>query len=67
MSTVRDVLRKKGHEGHHIGPGTSVLEALKLMAQHDIGALVVRDADGLVGIVTELDYARKIALRSSTE
>ncbi len=66
MSKVRDVLRKKGHEVHHIGPSASVLEALKLMAKHDIGAVVVLDGSGLAGIVTERDYARKVVLKGRT-
>ncbi len=66
MPTVRDVLTKKGHDVHHIRPDASVLDALRIMADHDIGALVVLDAGNLVGIISERDYARKVALKGRT-
>ena len=66
MPTVRHVLKEKGHDVHHIRPDASVLDALKIMAEHDIGALVVLDDGRLVGIVTERDYARKIVLKGRT-
>ena len=43
-------------------PDDTVLSALGLMAKHDIGAVLVLDGDDLVGILTERDYARKVAL-----
>lgn len=46
-----------------LGPDDSVFDALSLMAQHDIGALVVLEDGKLVGIFSERDYARKVALR----
>jgi CBS domain-containing protein len=66
MPTVRHVLNDKGHSVHHIRPDASVRDALALMAEHDIGALVVLDGDNLVGIITERDYARKIVLKGRT-
>jgi len=62
MSTVRDILAKKGTTVHHIAPTASVLDALKVMASRNVGALVVLDGDHLAGIITERDYARKIML-----
>ncbi|MDP2604369.1 MAG: CBS domain-containing protein [Deltaproteobacteria bacterium] len=62
MKKVRDILDVKGLSVWSIGPDASVFAALKLMAEKDVGALVVLDGDNLVGIISERDYARKIAL-----
>ena len=51
MATVRDVLNRKGHDVYHVDPDASVLAALEIMAEHDIGALVVLDNGDLVGII----------------
>jgi CBS domain-containing protein len=69
MSTVRDILATKGHDVWVVSPTNTVLEALAAMAQHEIGAVLVMDADKLVGILTERDYARKVVLagRSSKD
>lgn len=66
MATVRHVLTEKGRQVHQIHPDAPVIEALRIMAEHDIGALVVCDGDHLAGIVTERDYARKIILKGRT-
>lgn len=66
MPTVRHVLTHKGHEVHHIHPDATVLDALKLMAKQQIGAVVVLKDDHLIGIITERDYARKIVLEGRT-
>ena len=66
MTTVRDILKVKGAQVHHINPEASVLDALKVMAEHNIGALVVLDNGQLIGIVSERDYARKIVLKGRT-
>ena len=69
MSTIREVLERKGGTVLTIQPGASVLEAIGVMSQANIGALVI-EADGKpLGIFTERDYLRKIALegRSSGE
>ena len=66
MPTVRHVLDGKGRDVHHIHPDASVLDAIKIMAEQHIGALVVLEAGNLVGIVTERDYARKIVLKGRT-
>ncbi len=62
MKKVRDILEHKGRNVWSIGPDASVFDALKLMAEKDIGALVVLDGGNLVGIISERDYARKIVL-----
>lgn len=66
MATVRDVLHRKGRGVYHIHPDASVLAALEMMAEHQIGALVVLDGVNLTGIITERDYARKIVLKGRT-
>lgn len=66
MPTVRDVLDHKGRNVYHVDPDATVLTALRIMAEHDIGALVVLNAGDLVGIITERDYAQKIALKGRT-
>ena len=63
MKTVIDILRAKGDEVHTVKPQETVLDALKKMAENDIGALVVMDAGRVVGIFTERDYARKMILK----
>ncbi len=69
MKTVGEILDQKGHEVWSIGPDASVFEALELMAEKNIGAVLVIEGGKPVGIVTERDYARKVALqdRLSTE
>ena len=62
MKKVRDILEVKGRTVWSIGPEPSVFDALKLMAEKDVGALVVLDGGNLVGIISERDYARKIVL-----
>jgi CBS domain-containing protein len=66
MTTVRDLLRVKGNEVWFIAPDAPVYEALTLMAEKDVGALLVLDGGQLVGILSERDYARKIVLKGKT-
>ena len=66
MATVNQMLMSKGSEVYSIAPDATVLEALRLMAEKDIGALVVLDGDELAGIFSERDYARKIALQGKS-
>ena len=63
METIREILNTKGREIFSVAPDTSVFEALKLMADKNIGAVLVLERDKLVGIMSERDYARKIALK----
>ncbi len=63
MSKVADILKTKGNATvHQIGPNDSVLEAMRRMAEHGIGALLVTEGDAVLGIMTERDYARKVIL-----
>ncbi len=63
---VSSVLRRKGRDGHvlSIGPDASVYDAIGLMAENSIGALLVVSNGVLVGIMSERDYARKVVLQS---
>lgn len=63
MKLVRHLLDKKGRNVISIPPDASVLDAIRLMGEKDIGSLAVMDGDDLVGIVTERDYARKVILK----
>lgn len=63
MKLVRHLLDAKGREILSISPHASVLDAIRLMAEKGVGALVVLDGDALAGIVTERDYARKVILK----
>ena len=62
MITVKQILDEKGHNVWTIGPNASVFEALKLMAEKGIGALMVIENDDVVGVISERDYARKVVL-----
>ena len=67
MTAVADILKSKVDATvHGIGPEDSVLSALQRMADKNIGALLVMEGQAIVGIVTERDYARKIALKGRT-
>lgn len=64
MTTVADILRAKGTSSiYSVSPGDTMLAALQLMADKSIGALLVLEGEQIAGIVTERDYARKIALQ----
>jgi CBS domain-containing protein len=65
VTTAADVLKSKPQQTvHTITPTATVLEAVKLMADKNIGALLVMEGAHIAGIVTERDYARKVALMS---
>ncbi len=60
MNTVKDLLESKGNRPNHsVDVNSTVMEALQLMAEANIGAVMVTDGDKVVGIFTERDYARK--------
>lgn len=63
MRTVRDILREKGSEVASIAPDATVYEALSLMAEKNIGGLVVLENDRITGLISERDYARKVILK----
>lgn len=63
MKTVAEILKAKANSQiYSIPPSTTVLEAIALMAEKSIGALVVIEEEKVVGIISERDYARKIVL-----
>jgi CBS domain-containing protein len=63
MKTVQQLLESKHHRLIFVAPDTTVLEALKIMAEKEIGAVVVLDDEHLAGIFSERDYARKVVLQ----
>lgn len=63
MNTVRHILQIKGFYVWSISPEQTVYEALRIMADKGVGALVVLEGEKLVGIISERDYARKVILR----
>lgn len=69
MKPVGQLLKNRPNSLRMVGPADSVYHALQLLAQHEVGALVVLDGERMVGIVSERDYTRKVALqgRSSKE
>jgi len=69
MLRIKNVLGAKGSAIFAVGPDDPVLEAIRLMAEHHVGALLVMRGSELAGIVSERDYARKVVLlgRSSAE
>jgi CBS domain-containing protein len=62
MKTVKEILQTKSPGLLSIGSEATVLDALKMMADHEVGALVVIDGERLAGIFSERDYARKVIL-----
>jgi CBS domain-containing protein len=69
MKPVSELLKSRAGTLWHVRPDDSVFAALQLLAEHEVGALVVMDRGRLVGIVSERDYTRKVALhgRNSRE
>ena len=69
MTTVRQLLDRKGRAIFSVEPQAAVLEAIRSMAEHHVGALLVMQGETLRGIVSERDYARKVILlgRSSAD
>jgi len=66
MKTVRQLLQAKGGQIYAIAPDARVFDALKLMAEKNVGALVVTEGGRLAGIISERDYARKVILLSKS-
>ncbi len=67
MKTVEQILDGKGSDVWSITPDASVLEAIKLMAEKEVGALLVMTGEKPVGIVSERDYARKVILKGRSQ
>jgi CBS domain-containing protein len=66
MKSVAQLLKAKGYVVQSIGPTAAVLEALRLFADKGIGAVLVMEGERMVGIFTERDYARKVALHGKS-
>lgn len=66
MTTVRQLLQVKGKDVWSITPDATVYEALRMMADKNVGALLVIDGEQLAGIMSERDYARKIILHGKS-
>lgn len=64
--TIRHLMEIKGNDLWSIGPNTSVFDALRMMSDKDVGALVVFEGEKMVGILSERDYARKVVLLGKT-
>lgn len=66
MKSVKQLVQAKGGQVYGVVPEASVFEALKLMAEKDVGALVVTESGKLAGIISERDYARKVILHGKS-
>jgi CBS domain-containing protein len=66
MTTIRQLLQEKGGELVTIGPQAKVFDAIRIMADHNIGALVVMEDGKMVGLITERIYAREVVLKGRT-
>ena len=62
MRKVSDIINRKGNSVLSVSPDASVINALELMAEKNVGSLVVMDQEQFLGILTERDYARKVVL-----
>ncbi|NMB62960.1 MAG: CBS domain-containing protein [Chloroflexi bacterium] len=67
MKTVSDILKIKGSAVYSITPDNTVLDALELMAEKGIGAILVMESNKVRGIFSERDYARRVILQHKTE
>ena len=63
MNKINSILSRKGNNAISVLPDTSVLDALKVMAENNIGSVVIMENGNFVGIITERDYSRKIILK----
>jgi CBS domain-containing protein len=66
MKTIRQLLKVKGRNIWTVSPATSVYDALQIMADKDVGALLVVNGKTLVGVFSERDYARKVILQGKS-
>lgn len=66
MRKVNDILKRKGNKVSTVSPSLSVIEALEMMSEQNIGALVVVEEESFIGIITERDYSRKIVLKGKS-
>jgi len=66
MRLVSQILQSKGHDVWFVGPQTTVFDAVKLMSEKGVGALLVMENKKMVGIISERDYARKVILEGKS-
>jgi len=66
MQTIKQLLESKGNEVLTIDPNDSVYDAIKSMADHHIGSLIVMQNEHMVGIITERDYSRNVILKGKS-
>ena len=66
MKPVSEILKRRNSAPWRIGPNATVLEALQRLADYEVGALMVVEDDRLVGVVSERDYTRKVALQGKS-
>ncbi len=66
MQTIRDILKVKGTDVWCVAPDATVFDALRRMAEKEVGALVVTEAAQVVGLISEREYARKVVLAGRT-
>ena len=66
MKTIKQLLENKGSKILSIDPNSSVFDAIKSMANHHIGSLIVMQNERLVGIITERDYSRNVVLKGKS-
>ena len=64
METAAQLLKHKGGGIYSVDPDAPVLDAIRLMAEHSVGALLVMNQGSLLGIISERDYARKVILKN---
>jgi len=63
MTSIRQLLKSKNHNLYSVGPTDTVYAAIKMMAEKDVGSLLVMEGDQLVGLFTERQYARDVFLK----
>ncbi len=66
MKKIKHLLKNKGYEIYHISPGATVYEAIELLSEKGVGALLVMTGEKLVGLLSERDYARKVILQGKS-
>jgi len=66
MKTLKQLLEAKGREVHTITPDARVFDALRVMAEKSVGALIVMEGSKIAGVISERDYARKVILHGKS-
>ncbi|HKI84256.1 MAG TPA: CBS domain-containing protein, partial [Candidatus Krumholzibacteria bacterium] len=66
MKKIKQLLKNKGHEIYHISPDATVYQAVEMLSEKGVGALLVMTGEKLVGLLSERDYARKVILQGKS-